>query len=302
VKFLAEYIMRGRFQAMTVASTLALISLLLPPVSIISSASVALVTLRRGAKEGWVVLLSSCFAAAVLGWLVLGNYQFAIGYSAILWIPVWLISITLRVGRHLSLALEIAVLLGVLAVLGFYFYNAQPAVMWLHVLQKMVAPMLAMPDAPVEQIENSLTTLAHFMTGIVAAGSVTGLLLGLLLGRWWQASLYNPGGFRAEFLGLRNHPRLAFASLVVIAVAFLAKGSVAEIAWNIAIPLFVLYVFTGMAVLHVLLAAKSSKWFLLPILYVFILMIPHALLPVAFIGLGDTWLNLRHRISNQTGA
>ena len=50
--FLASYIMRGRLQAMIVASTLALLSLIIPPVSVVSSATVALVTLRRGAVEG----------------------------------------------------------------------------------------------------------------------------------------------------------------------------------------------------------------------------------------------------------
>jgi len=41
--------------------------------------------------------------------------------------------------------------------------------------------------------------LAHFMSGVAAAGSVYGLLFGLFLARWWQAALYNPGGFRADY-------------------------------------------------------------------------------------------------------
>ena len=66
MQFLAAYIMKGRMQAMTVAAALALLSLVFPPASIVRSASVALVTLRRGATEGLYVLVCACIAAAVL--------------------------------------------------------------------------------------------------------------------------------------------------------------------------------------------------------------------------------------------
>jgi hypothetical protein len=122
VQFLAAYIMKGRLQAMTVAAALALLSLAFPPVSIVSSASVALVTLRRGGKEGLYVLLCGCLAAAVLSVFLKIGYQFALLYGLVLWMPVWLISIVLREGKHLGVAIEIAVLLGIAAVLGFYIY------------------------------------------------------------------------------------------------------------------------------------------------------------------------------------
>ena len=52
-------------QAMLVASSLALLSLMMPPVSVVSSATVALVTLRRGAYEGLYVSGCSSLAAAL---------------------------------------------------------------------------------------------------------------------------------------------------------------------------------------------------------------------------------------------
>lgn len=281
-------------QAMIVASTLALLSLIMPPVSIVSSASVALVTLRRGAFEGFYVLACSSVAAALLAYFLLGNYQFAMLYGAVLWLPVWLISIVLREGRYLSLAVEIAVLIGILSVAGFYFYDSAPAAMWKNVLVQMLPP-----NAPVEEIQPTLDILSHYMTGIVAAGSVFGLLFGLFLGRWWQSVLYNPGGFRQEFLSLSTHPRLVIGSIAVIAVAALASGVISEIAWNIGILLFVLYAFIGTSVLHTVFAAMKLGRFMVPMLYITLFLIPHALLPVALIGLSDPWMNLRNKISNQ---
>jgi len=294
VRFLAAYIMRGRMQAMIVASTLALLSLIMPPVSILSSASVALVTLRRGAFEGFYVLVCSSAAAALLGFFLLGNYQFALLYGVVLWLPVWLISIVLREGRYLSLAVEIAVLIGIVGVVGFYLYDSAPAVMWKNVLMQMLPP-----NAPIGEMQPTLDMLSHYMTGIVAAGSVFGLLFGLFLGRWWQAVLYNPGGFRQEFLSLSTQPRLVIGSIAVIAVASLASGAISEIAWNIGILLFVLYTFIGTSVLHTVFAAMKLGRFMVPMLYITLFLIPHALLPVALIGLSDPWMNLRNKISNQ---
>ena len=48
--------------------------------------------------------------------------------------------------------------------------------------------------------------LSRWMTGAFAASLYVQFLLALLLGRWWQAVLYNPGGFGAEFRGLRLSP------------------------------------------------------------------------------------------------
>ena len=284
---------------MIVASSLALLSLMMPPVSVVSSASVALVTLRLGAFEGLYVLLCSSGAAAALGLLLLGNYQFALAYAAVLWLPVWLISIVLREGRHLSLAVEIAVLLGVVSVIGYYLYNPEVAVVWKTLLTQMLP---ADSPAAVEDVKHTIDVMAHYMTGVVAAGTVFSLLFGLFLGRWWQANLYNPGGFRQEYLSLGTQPRLAIGSIAVIAAASLSSGILAEVSWNVAILLFVLYTVIGTAVLHTLFAATKLARYTVPMFYITLFLIPHALLPVALVGLADAWLNLRKNKSNQSNA
>lgn len=294
MKALAGYIMRGRMQAILIASTLALLSLILPPVSVVSSASVALVTLRRGAIEGLYVALYSSIAAGLLGFFVLGNYQFALIYVAVLWLPIWLIAVVLREGRNLALAVEVAVLLGIVAVLGVYLYLSDPVVMWKTVLLRMVPA-----NAPVEDVQRTIDVLAHYMTGVVAAGSVFGLLFGLFLGRWWQAVLFNPGGFKQEYLTLSTHPRLVFGAIAVVVAALTTSGVISELAWNISIPLFVLYTCIGTSVLHALFASIKWSRFAVPMLYITLFLIPHAILPVALLGLSDPWTNLRKKISNQ---
>ncbi len=294
MNFLATYIMRGRMQAMLVASSLALLSLMMPPVSVVSSATVALVTLRRGAYEGLYVLGCSSLAAALLGFLALGNFQFALLYVMVLWLPVWLISIILREGQHLSLAVEIAILIGIVCVIGFYLYAPDPVALWKAVLSQMIPA-----DVPVADIQRTIDILVHYMTGVIAAGSVFGLLFGLFLGRWWQANLYNPGGFRQEFLSLSTKPRISIGAIVVLIIAVTSPVGVSEIAWNVCILLFVLFTVIGVAVLHYAFSMMKLGRYMVPMFYITLFLIPHAMLIVGLVGLSDPWLNLRKKIESK---
>lgn len=287
-------------QAMMVASSLALLSLVLPPISIVSSASVALVTLRRGGYEGLYVLICACLSAALLGFFLFGSFQFALLYGLVLWLPIWLISIVLREGKHLSIAIEIAVLLGIMAVIGFYIYASEPALIWQSVLEEMVKPMLASnADMPVDEIRQSIQSFSHYMTGGIIAGTVYGLLFGLFLARMWQSALYNPGGFREEYLELRVRPKLALVSILVAVIAWLMSGVISEICWNISILFVVLYTFVGTAILHAALSTMRMKRFLVPMLYVTLIMIPHIIALVIIVGVVDAWLDLRSKFSNK---
>ncbi len=300
--FLASYIMQGRTQAIMVASFLSLLSLLLPPVSIVSLATIALVTLRKGAKEGGYVLVCACLAAAILGLVLIGNYQLPLFYSLFLWLPVWVIAVILREGRHLFLAIEIVIAIATLAILATYWYEPNISEIWqaqLHdVLEALVSE--ANPEVSKEAIQAFLSVFFNFMlTGLIAQVYILSLLAGLFLGRAWQAILYNPGGFKKEYLGLRGQKPLAIVSLIILAIAWFSSGLIAEISWNIIVLFFLLYVFLGVIVLHCTFSVMKRKRLLIPFLYISIILVPHAMIPAALIGLTDTWLNLRKTILNQ---
>lgn len=290
--------MRGRMQAIIAASTLALFSLKFPPISILSLAAVALVTLRQGALEGIYLQIGAGLAAAVLGFFALDNYQFALFYALLLWLPVWLIAVTLRVSRQLSMAVEVAVFIGMLGVAGFYLFVSEPPALWAGLLEVMVKQT----SAPIEDMQDWIDHFARYMTGMFAAGAVFSLLFGLFLGRWWQALLFNPGGFKQEFLQLNTSPKLAISSIVILAVAFFSSGTVSEVAWNMTILLFVLYTVTGTSVLHVVFAQTKMSRYAVPMFYITLFLLPQVLPPVAVIGLIDAWLNIRKKYSNQTRA
>ena len=70
---LASFTMRGRSQAVLVAAVCALLSLIVPLVGLISSAAVALVTLRQGAVEGLIVGAFAGLASGLLAFAALGS-------------------------------------------------------------------------------------------------------------------------------------------------------------------------------------------------------------------------------------
>ncbi len=291
--FLATYIMRGRWQAVTAASALAFLSLYMPPISIVSSAVVALVTLRRGAYEGLTVFASALATIGMLG-MLMGSAQFTLLYGVVLWLPIWCIAVLLRTGRQLSLTIESAVLLGGIGIIGFYLYKPDAVSMWQNLLAQM-----APNNVSLEAIQPNLEVIAHYMTGIVAAGTVFGWIFALFLARWWQAELYNPGGFRAEYLNLSTSPRLALGSVILVGFAGLTSGGMSELAWNLSILVFVLYTFIGTAVIHSLLASLKQARYLVIGFYITLFLIPHFLIPVATVGVSDAWLKLRQKLNAQ---
>ncbi len=301
MKFLAEYIMRGRWQAAMVASALAFLSLLLPPASLLSSAAIALVTLRRGAHDGAFVMLTACAVGALMSIILLGNYIFALVYGVVLWLPIWIVAIILRESRRLSLVLELSVIFGAIIIVAAYLLIPDPSGLWRQILTAVVEPMLSQVENSEIEVQQAISNMSKFMTGMLVTGYISGILLGLFLGRWWQSVLYNPGGFRQEYLALKAHPVFAIVSVIVLLAAILSSGMLSEVSWNIAIPIFMFYVFIGTAIAHSLIAAMKAKTYLLPVFYVLLFLIPHALLPVALMGLSDTWFNLRNKAPMNTG-
>ena len=298
--------MKGRMQAIMLASSLALVSLVMHPlikpfVIIVSFATIALVTLRKGTLEGLYILLYSTAATAILGALLVGQIEFLILMiisCLMMWLPIWLVAIVLRETRQLPLAIEVAVFVAASGVAGFYFYAAEPAITW----QQAFAPLLQMlpEDAPVKEMRDWINLFSHYMTGVFAASTLFAVLFSLFLARWWQSVLYNPGGFKQEFMFLRTGSRLAIASIIIMVTATVASGQLSELAWNITILLFVLYLFIGTSVLHTVFSTMKQSKYLVPMFYITMFFVPHVMLPVALVGLCDAWLNLRKIQSTPT--
>lgn len=296
---LAEFVMKGRWQAVLCIAGLALLSLIIPFASLLSSAALGLVTLRVGAKESvWVMVSSLCVAGAG-GVIITGDALLALSYGLLLWAPVWPVAILLRESTRLAWALELAALLGMLLVLGIFAVVPEPTRMWAGSLERFVQPLMEQAPAgfDADQFNHSLAVIARYMSGLIAAGAVLSLSLGLLLARYWQATLYNPGGFRAEFVALDLHKAVSWWAVLLIMISLLADGWIAELAGNLGMVLFALFLVVGFAVLHSVLGGRK---FYLAGAYVIFFIIPQTLVILVFLGWSDAWLKWRQRVAKAT--
>ena len=190
---LAEFIMRGRWQALGVA-VLGSGSLLF---GWISAAAIALVTLRRGtAAGGWLVLWA--LLPAVIITAMTGDTG-----SVMLLAGAFGLAVILRETVNLSLAVMASVPLAVLGGLALIVWNGP----FLEELITTFNQALAQLEQDLQQEGSQQLAFNALSVSQVAALLATGnaviAVLSLMLGRYWQALLYNPGGFGSEFRALK---------------------------------------------------------------------------------------------------
>jgi hypothetical protein len=289
LKGLAEFVMRGRLQALLVV----LIGASSLMFSWVSAAVVALVTLRKGVGQGAWLLLWALLPAGTL--LALfgdsGPLATLVGTSVL--------ALVLRTTVSLSLTMLASVAVGVLSGLAVIVFGGdmldQMVVFFaefLTNLEQQIATGSEGADRIVLQRPNALQ-----IAGMLGLVNAMGSVMCLLLARWWQAALYNPGGFGQEFRTLRMSP----ASTLVLVVPALALYVSAEDYRTWAVIFAVPFTFVGLALVHAraALRGQGSGW--LTGFYLMWLFFDPVKLIVVFVAIADSWLNFRQRWVRKPG-
>lgn len=294
---LAAFIMRGRLQAMLVAALFGVISLLLPPLqpitTTLSGGVVALAALRLGAREGLYVVLGAMTGVMIVALLLFGSPAAAVVLAVIVWLPVLALALLLRQTISLALALQVAVLLACAIVVVIHGVLPDPAAWWRDMLANMVQ-QAQLDKTGLEQMGQVMQSVAPRMTGVVAAALMLSAVFGVVVGRWWQSLLYNPGGFGQEFRNLQLGSRVAYPGVVVLAVSLFASGSIASVATDLLVVLVVIYAMQGLALAHSIsiAAGRSVAWLML--VYVLLAILPpFVVVALAGVGFVDSWVNFR---------
>jgi hypothetical protein len=276
----------------------------LPPLSILSAAALALVTLRLGGQYGAVVMLAAAAIVAGLSYVSLGSAVPALMFLAALWLPLWLLAWVLRAGRSLSLASTVAGILGLVGVLLAHLLLGDMTAWWHQVLLNIFEPAMKAggPLADRETVTRLLAGIARFMTGLMAAGVVLNAIMCLYLARGWQAALYNPGGFRSEFHELRLGQGMAWLTVLVIAGYVAPLGGVSHVAGDMVVVMLSLFLLQGLAMAHAVVAIRNMHMAWLVGLYVIVFFaLPQLMAVLALMGLADTWFDFRRRLAKPSG-
>ena len=302
-----SFIASGRLQAATVSSLCAAASLRLPPFSYLSGAVIGVMTLRYGPTEGALMIAGSGSIGGVICWLLFGNATVVLAFAASIWVPVWLLAILLRVSASQGAMLAGAALLGCLLVLGLHVALGDAAPWWREVLgaaffEGARQSGLELGETQIEQLRAVIEAVSTHMTGLVAAGTVMGLVITTLLARWWQAALDNPGGFGREFRVLRVPRRFSLFSAVIMTMAVVANSITGGVAGDLMWTIAAVFLLQGLAVVHCLVAGRARAGVWLFGIYLLLGFMPvQGVLIIAMLGYADEWLGLRRRFAVGAG-
>ena len=286
MRTIAEFIMRGRVQAGSVA----LLGTLLP---FITPAVIALVTLRKGAFEGTLVLLVGLLPTI----LTLGantDHQVLVFLSTVIsLIAVYASALVLRQTMSWSSTLITLLMVSILALL--LATQLVPNALGHLVDSLNVALQEQATAAGVENPAAAINGIA--LAGVLAVVIIINGICSLFLGRWWQSLLYNPGGFRDEFYRFKLGSITA-AVCLTFSLYFLAQDD-AYLTWSFvfALPLMLVSV----AIVHTMVSSLKNARRCLIIFYVTLMVLVILQLAtyvqIVLIGVGflDRWLNFRSR-------
>ncbi len=269
---LAEFVMKGRKQAIMAVLLLGLIPLL----NLLSPVLVGLVVLRKGFQEAVQVLVWAILPIG--GWALAGD-----PVPLIMLLGITGLAGLLRSSESWEFTLLAAIAVGVCVEI---YLRLQPAVLDLIFLQ--MQPYFEANAIQGEQLDALRDVMTSFMGAVYMFLSI----ILLMLARWMQAALFNPGGFQKEFHGLRVEQRVA---LILVSCMMLAN-------FEILIPqTWMLYLvlplmFSGIALIHAVVAEKklSSRW--LAVLYALIVL-PLIANLVVLLALLDSWYDFRTRLT-----
>jgi hypothetical protein len=288
-----NYILSGRMQAIGVIGFLLIFSLLVPPTAfLVSGVPVALVTLRKGGNMSAQVIMGSLILS--LGLTLVLNIEplWSLVFLLTVWVPVWLCAMALRQTESpVAMALTAA---GIAVAFILFMYAAMGDVeaWWRALLTDMLK--LGIPAATSEQYQQAIEIAPALMNAVVASSIVLSLMTTVLIARWWQAALFNPGGFSKEFQAFCLPKQLALPTIVGVGLTFLENSTFGPILRDILVVIVILYLFQGIASVHrtVKQRALSRKW--LVGMYCLLAFLPQIMIIlVAWIGMTDSLIGGR---------
>lgn len=300
---MTDYILQSRLQAMGIAFVCAFI----PLVGAISIVIAALVTLRRGMLEGSYVVLAACLPI-LIGYMMgvqanaMPDYPISLIDIVVILLAsnilTWIFAVLLRHYSSWSLVLQLTAFVSLVAIAAVHvlypdvqaWWDVQLTSYFVKTLQAtgQVNPDLVKPDSPM--IVQLVSIVKPYATGMVIAFLTFNALLQLLLARWWQAAIFNPGGLRKELLIVR----MSYAASAVFVIGMISAYLGNEIVIDMMPVMYLTFGLAGFSLMHCLLAQVKNGWMWLVVVYVVVGILGFT--PIALVALADVGFDFRKRV------
>lgn len=293
-KLIGNYILSGRFQAVAATTFSALVSLILPPFAfLISGSVVALITLRKGAANGFQTLAASLLV--LFAFLLIANLplQLGLAYALIVWLPVWLGAAVLRYYEQQGFLLLVVSLLVAMLIAATYIMVDDVSAWWQQWLFSMLEKTV--PAENIDEYKTILEPAASMVNAMMMAGLMLNIVMSVLCGRWWQSKLFNSGAFQKEFYALRLPSGILPVSAITVLLVFILAEPLRDFFRDVVVVLMFVYLLQGISAVHrnVDKFKLSMAWIVS--MYCLLILLPQMALFIACLGMTDVYVGWRRR-------
>ncbi len=285
---LGEYFLENPYYAALLALVCATLPLISIPGGFIASVLVGFITLCRGFKTGLIVVIGAAIPVIIITvWKPIFLYNLVL----LRCILIWLLAGIFRYTLSWRLTLEILTFLGAAVILGFHIALGDTAAWWLPKAEMMIKTVFSSQLAD-DRIQQMIHQIAPIATGLFCAITIVGVLIQLLLARWWQAAVYHPGGLSKEFNEIRAGWLLAAFFTLTLLAALFGMDLAIDLLPVVILPL----VIDGLCILHKWMKHNNKIVYLLAGVYIGLIILPVILAGIlALLGYIDTLYDLRKR-------
>lgn len=286
----AQYLLANAWHAVWIAVLLAAT----PYLTWMSVVVMALISLRKGAYEGGLVL----GAVIASHYLLARNPSMVMLNVVLTYMPCYIAACILRLTTSWRSVAGVFFLQIIFAMIALQLWYPEYATsLYLHT--KMAFSNLKMDGAVVELLNDNggmnQLMFANYMLGIQAVGIVFSGLIALMFARSIQSRLYYPGGFKQELLHFRGDK---IALLFLTAMLFAAsRGNL--LAVNLLPAILFYFLLAGLSLGYRAMENQKAIFSLL-LIFTPLLLFPFVALPLyVVVGALDGIFNLRQYLPNR---
>lgn len=296
-----DFILQSRLQAMGAAFAISLIPLIGSSLSVLVA---GLITLRKGAYEGTLVLCAG-LAPYLMSYLIASPessqaQMFFIATTAVVVINVftWLYAIVLRRYGNWNLVIEIAMFSGIAMVAVVHLFYPDIQSWWSSLvtgymnktLNQLAIDGAVIPDDTRASLMATTAQFADYATGMLVASLLFNALLQLVLARWWQAVIFNPGGLRKELHQIRLSYLSAMIFVAAIGLAVIGNA----FGFDVMPVIIAAFCAAGLSLIHRMLLPNKNSWFWLTLVYLGLIFLSQVgIVAVSILGLFDSLFDFR---------
>ena len=299
---LARFTLKGPYQAALVVGLLAVLAVFIPPMvsntvfgvlvaslcMLLSCTLVGLIILTQGSVSGLKAIGVSMLGITLVAWALIIAPELGLWTGLVQWLPIILLSQTLRTSKSLALTMLLGLLLGVIGIAAQYLvWGDLEAEMIAQTIQRMGST----DQLDAQLVERNIQLVRLFVLAMVAMAYLLFMLI-VMIARWMQANLAGSAGFGQEFRALSLGKSAAAVALgLVLASIWVSQTWLSSLAFLMVIA----FMFQGVAVVHSKVAQHKQAWLLLGLFYALLLVFPQAVALTAITGVIDNWLVFRKK-------